>query len=158
MKLFLEDEISRLALKIKDLRRAYTIETRAIEKLRLQVEMTDLIIKREELESLQKLSLNSSGFFKGVFNRLNQKKIDMPPGSKYSIIGKLIFTKKSYERVIEPAITMMQEEYFEAYSQKRFAMARWIRFRFFFIFLQIVGMNLPLISSLLELKEKFTSK
>lgn len=85
-------------------------------------------------------------------------RIVLPPGYNFSICGKLIFTKKSYERTVEPAITMMQEEYFEAYSQKRYGMARWIKVRFFFIFLQILLMNMPLVSSLLELKEKLTSK
>lgn len=80
------------------------------------------------------------------------------PGFIFYFLGKLIFTKKSYERVVEPAITMMQEEYFEAYSQEHYLMARWIKFRFFFIFLQIIGINLPVISTLIEIKEKFTSK
>ena len=56
-----------------------------------------------------------------LFSLFDLKKglyIEKPPGYLFSALGKVIFTKKSYERVVEPAITMMQEEYFGHVSNR----------------------------------------
>lgn len=81
-------------------------------------------------------------------------KMALPPGQTYSVLGRLILTRKAYERILEPSITMMQEEYFEAYTQGRHKFALWIKIRFAFIFLMVLGLNLPVVKQLLDIKDK----
>lgn len=76
------------------------------------------------------------------------------PGSIYISIAKIILTKKAYSKIMEPSILMMQEEYFE-YSHNGYKyFAIWIKVRFFFIFLFVLGLNLPFIKQLIEIKSK----
>lgn len=51
------------------------------------------------------------------------------PGSFISVILKTIYTKKSYERVFQPLISDMQEEYFDALAEKRERHAKWVHVR-----------------------------
>lgn len=159
------DDLKKIADKLN---LQYSEEYKNSPRKHLEIKSTLESVSREEFYNtlnkvFQSLEKSSSDELKNYHIILEKDKttkslIKMPPGYIFSNMGKVIFTKKSYERVVEPAITMMQEEYFEAYSQKRYSMAHWIKIRFFFIFVQILLINMPLVSALLELKEKFTSK
>ena len=74
-----------------------------------------------------------------------------PPGHWHDRIGKALLSKDSYEKVLEQSIIMMQEEYFEAYSEGRTAYAAWIRTRFSFEFLTVLLLNLPLVKFFVKL-------
>lgn len=57
------------------------------------------------------------------------EKIIRPPGDKFFEVLKFLYTKKVFERVFEPMIADMQEEYFEAMSKKNIWKMRWIHLR-----------------------------
>lgn len=77
-----------------------------------------------------------------------------PPGSIYISIAKIILTKKAYSQIMEPSILMMQEEYFEYSHNGDKYFAVWTKVRFFFVFLFVLGLSLPFIKQLIEIKSK----
>lgn len=76
------------------------------------------------------------------------------PGSIYIKVAKVILTKKAYSRIMEESILMMQEEYFAYYQQGQKYFAILVKIRFFFVFLFVLGINLPVIRQLVEIKSK----
>ena len=81
-------------------------------------------------------------------------KVIYPPSYTFKNIGRFLLTKKAYERILEESIAMMEEEYIEACNKKQFGFARWIKIRYWFVFLMVLGLNLPVIKQLLDIKDK----
>lgn len=81
-----------------------------------------------------------------------QTSIENPPGQIYNKIGKIIFSKKTFEKDIEPSIVMMQEEIYEAIQDNASKITFLsIKTRFFFIFMTKIGINLPLVKELFDI-------
>lgn len=76
------------------------------------------------------------------------------PGFMYINIGQFLLTKKAYSRIMKESILNMQEEYFEYIQEDKIYYASWVKVRYFFVFLFILGINLPLIRQLIEIKSK----
>ena len=80
-------------------------------------------------------------------------KIAKSPGYYYILIARLTLPKKTCHRIIEPSILDMQIEYFEALQHKKYSAAKWIKIRYFFVFVTAIIVELP-IAKLLEIKDK----
>ena len=78
---------------------------------------------------LYKQQIKKTGFEKISHAYFDDKKIIRPPGDKLFNILEFLYTKKNFERIFEPMIADMQEEYFEALSAKRIWKTRWIHLR-----------------------------
>ena len=80
--------------------------------------------------------------------------ITKAPGHLYILLAKIILTKKSYSKIMEPSILMMQEEYFDYLQEGNTTFALLVKIRFAFIFLFILGLNFPLIKQMVDITEK----
>jgi len=77
-----------------------------------------------------------------------------PPGLLYIKITKFLLTKKAYSRIMQQSILDMQDEYFEYLQQGKHYYAAWVKIRYFFVILFVLGINLPIIRQLVEIKSK----
>lgn len=68
-------------------------------------------------------------------------KIKTPPGTYWLCYVDFFFSKKYVEATFKPLVGDWQEEYFEAFHQKRFWKARWINLRYSYAFFKAMGLT-----------------
>lgn len=78
------------------------------------------------------------------------RQIAMAPGYIYRQISPWISSRKNHDRIFEPSIIMMEEEYIEAYNEGNIKLAKWIQVRYFFVFLLVFTSTLPIIKQILK--------
>lgn len=67
-----------------------------------------------------------------------------PPGHLYLNIGRFLFNKTTNNLVIEPIIEDMRHEYYESLNGcNETAKTKWIKINYFFAFIQVVLMKIP---------------
>jgi hypothetical protein len=71
-------------------------------------------------------------------------KIQTPPGIHLRSFARLVFSKKSFELVIEPTLRDLFDEYCEALDDHHPGKAQWIRLRGYFSFWSAVFKQIPL--------------
>jgi hypothetical protein len=76
-------------------------------------------------------------------NNRDKKRIHRMPGYGLARISKLIYSKKTFEEVFEPAISDMQVEYLEAIEQGELHKAKWVVLRGRFSFWSTIISFLP---------------
>ena len=121
------------------------------------VELENIVQENEIISDKERWNrANKVRFFKTLSAQKSNEKalITKAPGHSYISLAKIILTKRSYVRIMKPSILMMQEEYFEYYQKGNKKFAFFVKIRFSFIFLFILGLNFPLIKQLLDIKEK----
>lgn len=69
--------------------------------------------------------------------------IETAPGTTQDHIARFLFSRKTYETVLKPAIAEMQHEYFEALSRGEQHRARWIKWRGITCFWGTMVMQMP---------------
>jgi len=73
----------------------------------------------------------------------SRRRIIHPPGMRLNAIAGLVFSMKTYERVFQPTIVDMQNEYVEAIAQDKKWNARFVRLRGYLSFFAAVLTQLP---------------
>lgn len=76
-----------------------------------------------------------------LLNTNFHKPISRPPGSFILLIGSFFYSEKTYETVFLQMVNDMRDEYFSALHCGRIWKARWIRVRYGFAFLNVVGLK-----------------
>ncbi len=69
-------------------------------------------------------------------NKISITKLSLPPGTTILRISRFIYTQKTFNRIFEPTIADMREEYFEAIQNEEKLKAKWINIRGHLIFVQ----------------------
>lgn len=93
---------------------------RAIEEREMQYRM------ESQKKQWSSILISSLGF--------NRPKLIRPPGTGLLAITDFFFSKKTQEKVFEPVVAEIQDEYFAALDKKRFQKALWIRVRLIWSF------------------------
>ena len=81
-----------------------------------------------------------------------QRAVVCPPGAKLGTLASFFFSKRTYAIVLKPYLAEMQEEYFEALSERRLWKARWVRVRGVICFWSHVLLQLPVSATRLAKK------
>jgi hypothetical protein len=75
------------------------------------------------------------------FQPSSAKIIVRPPGSLLSRAAEFLFSRKTLTRIVNPIISDLQAEYFEALGAKRPAKAVWVRLRGYWGLFKAVGLH-----------------
>jgi hypothetical protein len=62
-------------------------------------------------------------------NNLKAARISLPPGSRLRSIADFFYAPKTMERIVDPILSDLQLEYFNALAENRKAKADWVRVR-----------------------------
>ncbi len=63
------------------------------------------------------------------------------PGSRLHMIARFFYSRKTVERVFEPLLADMREEYQIALAEKRVWKARWVRISYYWAFAKAIGLQ-----------------
>lgn len=69
--------------------------------------------------------------------------MQLPPGHRLRALAQFLFSRRTYSVVLEPTLTDLQEEYFQALAEHRSWTARMVRLRGYWSFWAAVLAQLP---------------
>ena len=78
-----------------------------------------------------------------VWYSLEDSKVARSPGWRLHRLGSLFFSPKTFKNVLEPVLSDMQVEIFEALSDNRPFKARWVQIRGYWTFWQHLALQIP---------------
>jgi hypothetical protein len=71
----------------------------------------------------------------------SMKLTSRPPGSRFLSIVDFLYSPKTVELTFQPIIADLRKEYFDSLQENRWIKAKWIRVRYFFLFLASMGLT-----------------
>jgi hypothetical protein len=71
-------------------------------------------------------------------------KLALPPGTRLNAVAEFLFSKKTYERVFQPTISDLQDEYIAALALDRSWKARWVWIRGHLAFWKAFALQVPI--------------
>jgi hypothetical protein len=94
----------------------------------------------------QRISPNeeSREFPSSSHRRLAQGQIKAPPGSRLRVFAEFCFSRRTYERVLEPILRDLFDEYCEALNDHRPWKARWVQTLGYWSFWSAVLAQMPI--------------
>lgn len=101
----------------------------------LYIFMFALIIMKRTGRLDQLLSWRPSWDFK------QSRSIVLPPGTRLHVWTSFFYSRKTMERVFQPMLADMRDEYYAALAEGRIWKARWVRCAYYWAFLKSIGLH-----------------